>query len=181
MSQNAAYTFREQLQKQELYYHEFRNWLKSRGNVIAVTDADDEDERRGIDLWATMLRSDPIPIQVKTDFIMHSTGNMAVELISQFTYDRQHSPGWFHELKNTKLLAYICGVSGDLRLYKCFPFWTAVTKQMNRCRVFTCLNGTPDGGEYWHSMGVLVPVGSIAEQEIMKANIYDKSPGKLVY
>ena len=176
-----AYDFQEQLRKQELYFHEFKTWLMARNNVIAVTEADETDEKRGIDLWATVLKQGPIPIQVKTDFIIHNTGNLAVELISKFTYDREHKPGWFHQLNSTKLLAYICANTGDVRLYKSFDFWEVVVKQMNGLRSFSALNGTPDGGGYWHSMGVLMPATKIADLEIMRASIYDKSLGMLVY
>lgn len=195
MSQTEPYTFQKQLDRQESYSCEFRSWLRSRNNVIGVTEADMSDERRGIDLWIVTLKSNPIsaprqsllasqapiPVQVKTDFIMHDTGNLAVELISKFTYDREHKPGWFHQLYSTKLLAYICAKTGDVCIYRSFDFWKAVAGKMNTLKAFSCLNGTPDGGEYWHSMGVLVPAARVTEAETMRANIYEKSPGMLIY
>jgi hypothetical protein len=186
-----AYQFKEQIEKQQQHFDYFVEWLRKRTNVLGVTVADREDDLRGIDLWVIVkdgcgaadcgrIRDPqrPLPIQVKVDFLMHQTGNMAVETVSQATYDGIWKPGWLSHLHATKLLSYICASSGQFRIYRSRDFWYHVMQNYNSYHSFCSLNGSQDGGEYWYGMGVKVPVLSMSEKTLDTGNLYRLDSGK---
>ena len=173
------YTFTEQFQKQKAMFDAFVQWLQSRGNVVAVTMADNEDEKLGIDMWATVMgHSNAVPIQVKVDFRIAETHNLAVEMVSEMRYDGDWKPGWFSQLANTKLLVYIDGTSGHYRIYKSQEFFRHIVSRYNGYDSFVAKNGSPDGGDYWYGMGVRVPAYGLRDILIKKGLVTD-SAGEL--
>ena len=174
----AVYDFKEQYEKQEAYFDQFVEWVKSRSNVIGVTIADETDEKRGIDLWAVMKNEDPVPMQVKVDFIMHNTGNMAVEAVSQARFDGPWKPGWLSHLHSTRLLAYICAQTGEFRIYRSQDFWWHVMSHCSQYQSFSALNGSKDGGDYWYSIGLRVPVCTMTTGVWNYGNIGDLVTGE---
>lgn len=173
-----VYTFDEQLKKQEEYFKHFCEWVSSRSNVLAITVADEIDEKRGIDLWAVMKKSDPVPIQVKVDFVLHTTGNMAVETISMATYDGEWKPGWLSHLHSTRILAYCCGKTGQFRTYLSQAFFQRIMREYQSYKGFMCINGSRNGDQFWYAMGLLVPVNSMAPLVQNNANLLNLTSGK---
>ena len=156
-----TFTFQEQFNRQAEMFELAVGWLNSRGNVLSVTRADKEEERRGIDLKVLTRMGNkiqaPITIQVKVDFNISVTANLAVETVSAARWNGAWKPGWLSLLHNSQLLLYVCGNTGTYRLYDSQQFYWRVMKVSNNCRAFSSLNGSEDGGDYWHGMGILVP------------------------
>lgn len=164
----------EQQQKQAAMFDAFVEWLKSRKNVIAVILADEEEEKRGIHLWATVSgQDDAIPIQVKVDFQIHHTTNMAVEMVGHMEWVAEWKPGWFSHLHNTTLLVYVCGKTGAFRTYGSQGLFRSVVNHYGEFRSFIATNGTADGGRYWYSTGLIVPTGFLMDAVVQNGNVGD--------
>ncbi len=166
------YTFREQLELQKPYFDKFVQWLWNRLNVKNVILADDEEERRGIDLWAITTKDGRVPIQVKVDFKMSKTGNIVLETVSRMSYDEgEWRPGWTAHLHNTQLLVYICADTDMIRIYRSCDIWSHLVENANQYRSFICMNGDKQTGAFWYSMGVKVPVYQLREILVHKGKV----------
>ena len=165
--ESAVSDFDEDVRRQEEMFGRFVEWLQKRSNVIGVTRASRTDDLRGIDLWAVVEAKDPvpvrIPIQVKVDFRLSTTGNLAVETIGEGRFDGETKPGWLFKLHNTELLAYIDGVTGAFRIYRSADIYDYVVKHMNHMRAFGSLNGRGENEDFWWGMGVLCHINSVAD------------------
>ncbi len=156
-----AFTFQEQFNRQAEMFELAVGWLNSRQNVMSVSPANKEEERRGIDLKVLMISGKKnlaaVSIQVKVDFNISVTANLAVETVSAARWNGAWKPGWLSLLHNSQLLLYVCGNTGTYRLYDSQQFYERVMNVSNNCRAFSALNGSEDGGDYWYGMGILVP------------------------
>jgi len=177
------FTFQEQFKRQEEMFDLCVGWLNSRQNVMSVTRADKEEERRGIDLKVLTTSGNkiqaPVPIQVKVDFHINVTANFAVETVSEARWDGEWKPGWLSLLHNAKLLLYVCGNTGTYRLYDSQQFYERVMKVSAQCRAFSAYNGSANGGEYWHGMGILVPCMMLDTIMLGMGNIWRLGVGNL--
>lgn len=156
------YDFKEQLQKQQAMFDSFVTWLKSRDNVVGVTLADEQDDRNGIDLWAIVKdENKAVPIQVKVDFRIRATGNIAAETVGQMRWSGEWRPGWLSLLHNTRLLVYLCGHTGTYRIYDSQEFFEHVVTNYSCYRSFIAMNGSRNGGDFWYGIGVKVPTSNV--------------------
>ena len=178
-----TFTFQEQYDKQKDMFALCIGWLNSRQNVMSVTRADKEEESRGIDLKVLTRMGNqiqaPIPIQVKVDFNISVTANLAVEIISEGRWNGAWKPGWLSLLHSAKLLLYVCGNTGTYWLYDSEQFYERVMNVSSNCRAFSALNGSEGGGDYWHGMGILVPHMMLETVMLDTGNIKSRIPGGL--
>jgi len=148
----------EQIEMQQECFNKFVGWLESQEGVISVLLADKEEEARGIDMWAVMKTSDPVPIQVKVDSRIAQTRNIAVEVVGKGRYRRsdfeKHEPGWLYLLNSTRRLVYIDFQSGGFKVYDSGEFYAYVVSHMKGWPAHTVLNGSKDGGIHWHGIVV---------------------------
>lgn len=167
-----AYTMKGQIEKQQKIFDKFVVWLGLQESIVAVTPASKEEDLAGIDLWVVIKDSSaPIGIQVKVDFIIDTTGNLAVETVGQARYEGEWKPGWLSHLHSTKWLVYICGASGRILIYPSRKLYAHVIDNMGDYKAFSTMSGDDDGGDFWNSMGVLVPACSLKELEIKSAKL----------
>lgn len=172
-----TFNFNEQLKKQKQFYDAFVGWVKERSNVMCITEADETEQKLGIDFWAVVIGETQVPIEVKCDFRLHETGNIAVETVGNADYNNW-KPGWLFKLYNTHLLTIIDPHTGDFWIIDSQAFYHLVVEYMNMYKAFSARNENEETGTIWYGMGVLVPMRTLHHVIMDKGNIYHFSSGK---
>jgi hypothetical protein len=170
----------EQIEMQKECFAKFVSWLEARESVLKVMEADGEEEGRGIDLWAIMKKADPVPIQVKVDSHIGRTGNIAVEIVGEGRYDSKnepHKPGWLYLLSSTKRLVYINYQTGGFKVYNSMEFYHFVESNMKGWPAHVVLNGSEDGGVYWHSIIVCMKQYLVKHLEVGYGSVNNLQSG----
>jgi hypothetical protein len=176
------HNMKEQVAMQKECFAKFVAWLEARESVLKVMEADREEEARGIDLWAVMKKADPVPIQVKVDSHIGRTGNIAVEVVGEGRYDSKHGPhkrGWLYLLNSTKRLVYIDFQAGSFKVYKSQEFYKFVELNMKNWPAHVVLNGSEDGGIYWHSVIVCMKQYTVKHLEVGYGSINSLQSGAI--
>jgi len=170
------FDFDIQLKKQQEFYEAFVSWTKERSNVIGTTEANKDDQKKGIDFWAIAIGENPVPIEVKCDFRLHETGNIAVETVTNANFTNWQ-PGWLSKLYNSHLLVIIEPETGDFHILDSKAFYWRVVEYMNMYKAFSARNKNKDTEEEWWGMGVLVPAHTLSHVVVDKGNIYHLTSG----
>jgi len=177
------FDFDEQFEKQDALFDQCVGWFSSCVNVMTVGRANKEEERRGIDLWLLPVDGhrigNRIPVQVKVDFHTSFTENLAIETVGQGRWQGRWTPGWFWLLSNSHYLMYICGNTGQFRLYESATFFQEAIKRFTNRKSFVVQNGSPDGDDYWYGCGVLMPTIAMEQFVLESGNISSRIPGTL--
>ena len=170
------FDFEKQLKKQKEFYEAFVSWTRERVNVIGITEADKDDQKKGIDFWAIAIGENSVPVEVKCDFRLHETGNIAVETVANANITNWQ-PGWLSKLYNSHLLVIIEPEAGDFHILDSQAFYWRVVEYMNMYKAFSARNKNKETGEEWWGMGVLVPVHTLTHVVVDKGNIYHLTSG----
>jgi len=167
-----GFDFDTQDEKQKPYFGKFVEWLKS-GSDVGVLPASEYDDKRGIDLWVRFGDGELAPVQVKVDFHMATTHNMAVEIISQAYYGKNWKQGWMAHLHNTTYLVYIDGMNNIAYIYKSADIYAHVIHNVRDFKSIAVRN-TPDGGQEYFAICVLVPIRGM--ENLLVEKVYLENP-----
>ncbi len=171
------FDFNEQLGKQKQFYEAFVGWVRERSNITGITEADEAEQKLGIDFWAIVIgENEKVPVEVKCDFRLHETGNIAVETVANADYNNW-KPGWLSKLYNSHLLAIIDPHTGDFWIIDSQAFYHLVVEYMNMYKAFSAKNEDKETGHIWYGMGVRVPVRTLLHVIMDKGNIYHFGSG----
>ena len=104
-----VYDFHDRMQASKPYEDRLMGLLESMPEVERVERASyDDDKNKGIDLWIYPTNgTQPIAMQVKTDFNTNRTGNITFETVSQAYTDKAGKVGWGLTLDHADRIAFI--------------------------------------------------------------------------
>lgn len=163
------YDFKEQVEKQERIFEAFNFWLLNRSTVERVECATRAEDLAGVDLW--IYNPDKMSMQVKIDFIGHSTGNMAYEIVSQaYVGEGEAKLGWGLKLSGIDYLAYILAETGLITIYSAPDLQARVLTLYKTYRTFAASNPN------YLTLGVLVPLREFESDKsvfLFEGDMYD--------